>query len=64
MTQAHEEYLQIAEELSDPKTTLEDIDSKVVARAKAWAKASHHHWPPRPASSGMQVFFLRTKEKS
>jgi hypothetical protein len=48
-------YRSIAEELSDPRTTLADLDTKVVAAARAWAKRSHQAWPPKPATSGWQI---------
>ena len=48
-------YAAIAEELSDPSMTIDDLDEDYVRAAKAWAKRNHKRWPPRPTTSGWTV---------
>jgi hypothetical protein len=48
-------YEAVAEELSDQRVTVRDLDAGTVAQAKVYAKRSHKKWPPRPVSSGWQV---------
>ena len=40
-------YAAIREELTDPETTLADLDPAEVAKAQAYAKRTHKRWPPR-----------------
>lgn len=45
---AEETYHEIAVELSDPNTTLHDLDPTFVAEAETWAAAALMPWPPKP----------------
>ena len=56
--EAGQAYADIAEELSDDRTTLADLDPEAVAMAEGWAKRNHQRWPPRPTTSGWQVIVL------
>lgn len=44
-------YADIAEELSDPQTTISDFESTHVKRAHRHSQRSHLAWPPHPTSS-------------
>ncbi len=45
---AEETYHEIAVELGDPSTTLDDLDPEFVAEAATWAATNHMPWPPAP----------------
>jgi hypothetical protein len=55
-------YDAIAEELSDPNMTLDDLDQTWVEQARDYAKRSHKRWPPRPQTSGWTFQIISIKE--
>lgn len=54
-TPGRAEYYAIAEELSAPDTTIDDLDEESVVLAHAYAKRNHKKWPPYPETSGWQM---------
>ena len=42
------DYEAVAEELDDPATSLDDLDSAVVAAGQRYATATEKPWPPKP----------------
>jgi len=48
-------YDAIAEELSAPGASIDDLDPEIVAVAHHYAKRSHLKWPPRSQTSGWTV---------
>lgn len=55
MSEGREYYREIAEELGDPETTLEDLDPEAVETARVWAKRNHQKWPPKPVVTGWKI---------
>ena len=54
-----EAYRMVAEELSDPATSLRDLDAEVVAKALAYATRAHAKWPPAGRITGPTFRVLR-----